>query len=422
MKRKISIVSLCCLLLSVLLAGATLAYLRQSGTDRTSMDTGRLTGELIQEYTPAGAVYPGDRLEHTAAAKNTGSLDMVVRMRVAAQWGSAPGLDAEIFQVDYNSSHWLDGGDGYYYYKGILKAGKTTPELCETITLKSDAGNAYMEQAGAAVVTLECLQASAGALNTWGKTYEDLGVAAPVQRTGKSSTAVFTENGTFTFAPSDSGVLPGFAELTPGEVCTQKITISNQYPVNTVFYLTVINEDSTANGLEDMLAKYGKLLLTSDDGKVLYSGSVPVRSGKELKIAELDTGASTAVTAAVTLDAAMGNQYQQMAEELQWQFVAQQEVDDQYLYDPDPIDPGSEDNDDEKVDYGFKDDPDQGSGQRQIKNTVLAKTTVRSVKTGDETPILALVILAGISLGISILAGAVKRYQTREGGQNGCKD
>lgn len=59
--------------------------------------------------------------------ENTGTAECYVRVRVFA--GSAYGIEY------MGSSGWRDGGDGYWYYDGILPAGGTTGMLDVKITL-----------------------------------------------------------------------------------------------------------------------------------------------------------------------------------------------------------------------------------------------------------------------------------------------
>ncbi len=60
------------------------------------------------------------------SVENTGNIDCYVRAR-AVSGGEVP--------VSYAGAGWFDGGDGYWYYDGVVEPGATSGVLQATITL-----------------------------------------------------------------------------------------------------------------------------------------------------------------------------------------------------------------------------------------------------------------------------------------------
>lgn len=133
--KKITIrVLLSVLLVAVVAVGGTLAYLY--ATDSPLLNT----FALAEVHTEIDEPESGTAADKTAKVVNTGESPVYVRARVVIS-----GADAEALQNKFTftyDSHWQDGGDGFYYYKGILPANsgadsKTEP-LFTGVTVSND--------------------------------------------------------------------------------------------------------------------------------------------------------------------------------------------------------------------------------------------------------------------------------------------
>ena len=305
-KKLTKIIGLFALLAFGLLLGGTLAYWRIEGSAATTLATGQLKGSLINEYQAESVLYPGGSLNQVISAKNSGDLDMLLRLKVDKMWDDSQ-LSDEKLHINYNSKYWMDGSDGYYYYKGILEPGEACEEpLCESISLDADASNEYSAKSGKIQATLECLQATSDAVSTWDKTYADLGVEEPKLRSAVPSTVTVTSDKKIEFSPSGEAAMPTFAGLTPGETCTQVVTLKNAYSEDVGFYLSVTGDGSLDKKAADMLSQYTTLTILDNTGKELYKGSAVDSAKAEFELGKAEKGKSNTVTVMLSLDSGDG--------------------------------------------------------------------------------------------------------------------
>lgn len=124
MKRSTIRILLSLLLVVVIAVGGTLAYLM--ATDKPL----RNTFALAEVETNVEEPESGTEGDKTPKVTNTGESPVYVRARVVISGGDAGVLQNKI-TFTY-SSDWENGGDGFYYYRGILpanqgEASKTKP-------------------------------------------------------------------------------------------------------------------------------------------------------------------------------------------------------------------------------------------------------------------------------------------------------
>jgi hypothetical protein len=99
---------------------------------------------------PVDPINPGgDPIEKRVSVTNNGDLPGFVRLLVLPTAVAADGhtvlpahIGTEII-ADLNTSTWTDGGDGYYYYRGVLPAKESTPELFTAISLTAGLDERY---------------------------------------------------------------------------------------------------------------------------------------------------------------------------------------------------------------------------------------------------------------------------------------
>ncbi|MFD2308247.1 hypothetical protein [Enterococcus termitis] len=112
-------------------------------TDRDKVQNdfrvGNIQTEIEEEFTPPNTFVPDKVYEKKVVVKNTGEQDIFVRVLALPSIikkqdnGSVLLLPATsegtnpILSIDYNLTDWIDGKDGYFYYKKkVAKAGQTT--------------------------------------------------------------------------------------------------------------------------------------------------------------------------------------------------------------------------------------------------------------------------------------------------------
>jgi hypothetical protein len=131
-----------CLLLSFTISlSGTLSWFTASDTRTNSLKTPPEKGFMINLVDVFEGYPEDDKYNKRVGAANTDEKDAFVRLLViptiylddnaAANEGVRTVLPAvfgvDVIIEDLNTADWLDGGDGYYYYKHIL-AGKTSTD------------------------------------------------------------------------------------------------------------------------------------------------------------------------------------------------------------------------------------------------------------------------------------------------------
>jgi hypothetical protein len=147
--------------------GATSAWLFSTDLRENEIGVRKLFFDtrLIEDFdAPTGSApaESGKTVAKEAWVRNDGDIPAFVRVMVFPTLRAADGktfLDAhfgaELSFIGLDTSQWKDGGDGWFYYLGVLQPGQSTPSLFEAVTL--DPGienNAYPH--AALTVTLLC--------------------------------------------------------------------------------------------------------------------------------------------------------------------------------------------------------------------------------------------------------------------------
>ena len=90
-------------------------------------------------------VMPGTDVTKIAEVKNTGTADAWVRVEVtqSIQLGEELIPNDGMVTLDYNTTDWTDGGDGYFYYGKALKPGEVTEPIFTKVAFSSAMDNRF---------------------------------------------------------------------------------------------------------------------------------------------------------------------------------------------------------------------------------------------------------------------------------------
>ena len=115
-----------------------------------------LAGELIENTVINGAVVsgpvavrvmPGHTVAKSVAVRNTGAINMFLRMTVDVEFQLSQeyedaSVDPTLVDFVINDTYWIED-DGYYYYKEAISHGEITEPLFTEITFSGDMDNTY---------------------------------------------------------------------------------------------------------------------------------------------------------------------------------------------------------------------------------------------------------------------------------------
>lgn len=177
MKRKSLMILTTALVLTIALAGATMAWFSAStdpitnkfGTGTVKVELKDMLGDVVFPEDGMANVNPGDTFDKEVWAINTGSLDSYIRIQLLPEWTIA-GLSTEVVTLGLNGTDWVAGAGNWYYYKNIVSKDEVTSKLLDGVTF-SGAGitNEFQEATFRIIVKAEAVQASNYAfVDTWG--------------------------------------------------------------------------------------------------------------------------------------------------------------------------------------------------------------------------------------------------------------
>ena len=175
MKKKIIAVCLIVALAAIAVVGGTLAWFTDDEVATNVFTVGNVDITLTEpNWTSTGSqdapeVYPGEPLAKDPTVKNDGANPCFVRIKVTGLDCLAPASNIT-YRTDYVTGklgdHWVDGGDGYFYYDQVLAVGATTDALFDQIVIPTDLTNGDATTLHNVVVTAEAVQAQ-GARPSW---------------------------------------------------------------------------------------------------------------------------------------------------------------------------------------------------------------------------------------------------------------
>ena len=153
MKKKAVLALAAAALVGTLAVGGTLAWFTDTETATNVVTTGNVdiawveNNEKITETNPGvefgdeTPVTPNATLKKEAYVTNEGKNAALIRAKVEVP------DNAGLVIVNYTkNSGWVDGGDGWYYYLGIVEPGKTTKNLINSLTINPKATNSNADR------------------------------------------------------------------------------------------------------------------------------------------------------------------------------------------------------------------------------------------------------------------------------------
>lgn len=178
--RKLIVTILGLLTISLLVCG-TLAFFNESFYVTNVITTGKVDITVLESFGDENVSYsddksvvtyedkamPGMTFTKEIKVQNNGS-DAYVRVKIEKKInldsnysdGKTAKADLDLIQLNFNDDEkWVDGKDGYYYYKDALKKGETTTCLLKSVTIAPEMTNVYQNSGIDIDVSAEATQA-----------------------------------------------------------------------------------------------------------------------------------------------------------------------------------------------------------------------------------------------------------------------
>lgn len=150
MKKKIVALCLCIAMLTIAIAGGTLAYFTDTEEKTNTFTVGNVDITLEEpkwDSTGSGEapeVYPGEALAKDPTVTNTGANPCFVRVKVTG-WDCLGDAGNIIYRTDYVDNalgtDWVLHSDGYFYYTKVLAVGAVTDALFDQIVIPTGLEN-----------------------------------------------------------------------------------------------------------------------------------------------------------------------------------------------------------------------------------------------------------------------------------------
>ncbi|MBP1042332.1 hypothetical protein I6N95_15030 [Vagococcus sp. BWB3-3] len=129
------------------LLGSTWALNRNTESKPNDFSVGDVKATLVEEFTSPTKTEVDQAYTKKVTVKNTGEAPIFIRVLVVPQilskkdvTGNQLLLPATIgteVQLDLNTTDWVDGEDGYYYYLKPVDTGKESAQLFSSVTLSN---------------------------------------------------------------------------------------------------------------------------------------------------------------------------------------------------------------------------------------------------------------------------------------------
>ena len=177
MKKKVLILAVLAAFSSIIATG-TLAYYTAEDKAHNVITSGSVGSKIIEttmdsegklvEF-PAGGidgVMPGTSVSKIVVVQNDGKADAWIRVKVEAAINSTdsnslplslstPSNPVMAYDIE---ADWIEGEDGYYYYKDPVKPGEETKQLFDTVSFAAEMDNRYQGCTAQLMIYAESVQ------------------------------------------------------------------------------------------------------------------------------------------------------------------------------------------------------------------------------------------------------------------------
>lgn len=123
----------------ITILGNAIAYFTTSSEIENYFKAALYQNEIVEQFTSPDNWTPGTTTDKTITVKNTGSINMAVRVKYEEEWVSANGTKLDLKDSEGNvasiinfNEGWVKDSDGYFYYGSKANMNKVRPE--ETTT------------------------------------------------------------------------------------------------------------------------------------------------------------------------------------------------------------------------------------------------------------------------------------------------
>ncbi|GGD02993.1 hypothetical protein [Enterococcus wangshanyuanii] len=129
---------------------ATYSALTDHDQKQNDFQIGNLKSSIEEDFTPPSSFEPDIDYTKRVSIKNTGGLESFIRVLatpvitvetdegVDALLPATTNGDKAVLTVDYNLTEWIDGKDGYFYYKKKLMQNEDTAPLFSKVRMNKE--------------------------------------------------------------------------------------------------------------------------------------------------------------------------------------------------------------------------------------------------------------------------------------------
>ena len=166
-KRILSLSIITLIILSV--SGITFAWYTNQKSETNEFALGTVKVEVLEPgFENVSGASEGIIYSKNVKVKSLGTKKTYIRVRLVPQWTNPSLPVSNVNLIFASNSDWIDGGDGYYYFKYYLIENQETSLLLQGVEFTS-LGPEYQGEVFSLKVVAEGVQISNGAwMDVWG--------------------------------------------------------------------------------------------------------------------------------------------------------------------------------------------------------------------------------------------------------------